>query len=378
MDILIEARALAAASGGVKTYTHQLISNLIALYPHEKFEIIYGSSAPVGTFPSVQETVLPLHSEALLPYWMSRTLPAYVKRRKPSIVHYTKAAIPSQNTVPTVVTLYDIIPILMPETQSLLRRIYWPRALQHAAKYSDHIMTISQGSKRDITKKLDVPEEKITVTPLAVDLNHFKPMPASSTLGVNGETPSVFPAGFALRQPYILFVGTRDPRKNISSLIRAFARIADAIPHTLIIAGKSAKKEDMSKQEVTRCKLENRIQFLEDVSYNQLPALYSNADIFVWPSLYEGWGFPPQEAMACGTPVIVSDGTPLPEVVGDAGIVVALGEGFVERLSDEILSLINDEARKTSLRARGLARVQQFSWESVARSTYEVYNKVAV
>jgi len=282
-------------------------------------------------------------------------------------VHYTKAAIPKKKTVPTVVTIYDIIPILLPETQSPLRRLYWTRALKHAATHADHILTISERSKLDIIEHFGVPEDRVTVTLLAVDQNHFRPLPTQERPG---------------QQPYILFVGTRDARKNIASLIHAFARIAHSIPHLLIIAGKPAKKQDDSKQIVHDLGLEHRIQFREDVSYAELPKLYSGADFFVWPSLYEGWGFPPQEAMACGTPVIVSDGGALPEVVGDAGIIVPLSanqnDNFVERLSNEMFSLIRDDARKHDLRQRGLARVQTFSWKTVAEKTWDVYAKVSV
>lgn len=359
MNIAIEARALAAASGGVKTYTYELIKHLLTLYPEEQFKIIYGSQKPAGTFVGVEEKIVPLYSEALLPFWM-RGIGKQISSDRPDIIHYTKAAVPRQKTSPTVVTIYDIIPILMPETQSPLRRLYWPHALRHAAKTANHIMTISEGSKRDIMEHFDVSDERITATPLAVDLEHFKPV------------------GSKAAQSYILFVGTRDARKNISSLIRAFTQIADKIPHQLIIAGRPAKKQDDSKEVVEQLHLEDRIEFREDITYAQLPALYSHADIFVWPSLYEGWGFPPQEAMACGTPVIVSDGTPLPEVVGDSGVIVPLGHDFTEHLAYEMLALIQDEPRKADLIARGLARVQQFSWEDVARKTYDVYKKVTV
>lgn len=379
MNVTIEARALSAVSGGVRTYTYELIKNLLALHPDEHFELIYGSEKPIGTFASAQEIVVPLYSEALLPFWM-RSIGKHVASRRPNIVHYTKAAIPRQKTSPTVVTIYDIIPILMPETQSPLRRLYWPHALRHAAKTADHIMTISEGSKRDIMEHFGVAEDKITVTPLAVDLEHFRPKPPTSAH--NGAT-----AG-----KYILFVGTRDARKNIASLIRAFAQIADKIPHNLVIAGRPAKKQDDSKIIAADLHLGNRIEFREDVSYAELPKLYSHADIFVWPSKYEGWGFPPQEAMACGTPVIVSDGTPLPEVVGDAGVIVPLdprvkpagragrpeNDNFTEHLAHEMLTLIQDEPRKADLITRGLARVQQFSWTDVARKTYDVYKKVAI
>jgi len=362
MNILIEARALSAMSGGVKTYTHELIANLVALHPESSFELLYTANRLKGTFPTTKETTISLLSEALLPLWMSK-IAAYANTKKPDIAHFTKAAIPRKKILPTIVTIYDIIPVLFPETQSPLRRLYWPLALKYAANNADHIMTISDTSKRDIMKHFGIDENNITVTPLAVDLQHFRP----ST-----------PAGRSGQAPYILFVGTRDARKNIASLIRAFARIAHQIPHQLVIAGRSAKKQDNSLQISRELGLEQRIEFREDVSYAQLPALYSNADIFVWPSVYEGWGFPPQEAMACGTPVIVSDGGALPEVVGDAGVVVPLSENFVEQLSHEMISLIHDNARKQDLRERGLARVQLFSWKSVAEKTWEVYKKISV
>ena len=360
MDIIIEARALAAKSGGVKTYTYELIKNLQELHPEALMELIYGSRA-IGTFPSTTQQVIPLRSELLLPWWLSGPVAQYVETRKPSVVHYTKAAITKYSRIPTVVTIYDIIPILMPQTQSPLRRMYWPRVLRTAADRADHIMTISQRSKRDIIEHFRIAEEKVTVTPLAVDLAHFKP-------------GSRIPRG----KPYVLFVGTRDERKNIVSLIRAFAQIADRIPHQLIIAGRPAKKQDNSVATAKEFGLVDRVEFREHVSYQELPALYAGADIFVWPSLYEGWGFPPQEAMACGTPVIVSDGGPLPEVVGDAGITVPLGSNFVDQLADEMLTLISDEARRKELSTKGLARVQQFSWKDVAEKTWDVYQKVAV
>lgn len=365
MNIVIEARALAAASGGVKTYTYELIKNLLAIHPEAVYELIYGSQKPVGSFPHVQETVIPLRSDLLLSYWMSVQIARHVRVTKPSVVHFTKAALPYKKTAPTVVTIYDIIPLLFPETQSPLRRLYWPHVLERAAKTSDHILTISQRSKLDIMEHFRIAEDKITVTPLAVDMKHFKPV---------GKTPRVEETG----APYILFVGTRDIRKNITSLIRAFGQIADKIPHKLMIVGKPAKKQDSSKLTVVSCKLENRVQFLENVSYNQLPALYSGADIFVWPSIYEGWAFPPQEAMACGTPVIVSNGGPLPEVVGDAGVIVPLQEGsFDEKLAQEMLSLIQDEKRKKDLSRRGIAQTLKFSWKDIAEKTWGVYKKVS-
>lgn len=358
MNIAIEARSLSAQTGGVKTYTYQLLRHLITAHSQEHFECIYSSRKPLGSFSNIQETVIPLYSEAFLPLWMNR-VGRYIASRQPHVMHYTKAAIPRYSGVPTVVTIYDIIPILLPTTQSPLRRLYWPRALRYAATHADHIMTISEKSKRDIIEHFGIAEDKITVTQLAVDRAHFQPI---------GKTPGV---------PYILFVGTCDARKNIASLIRAFARIADVIPHKLLIVGRPAKKQDDSRYVARSLELKSRVVFREDVTYEQLPGVYSNADIFVWPSLYEGWAFPVQEAMACGCPVIVSDAGALPEVVKDAGIIVPLGNEFEERLAHEMLSLIQDNEHKRFLSQHGITRVAQFSWEDVANKTWEVYKKIA-
>ncbi len=369
MNIAIEARSLSAKGGGIKTYTHQLIANM--LMAHEDVDIMYSSKNAVGSFPNAQETLIPLASEILLPYWLSVPVANHVRKTKPSVAHYTKAAIPYKSVVPTVVTIYDIIPVLLPETQSILRRAYWPSVLRHAANHADHIMTISECSKLDIIEHFGVREENITVTELAIDATHFHPVDSKNTM-----------------HPYILFVGTRDARKNISSLIRAFARIADTIPHNLVIAGKQADKRDNSMETAASLGLQNRIEFRDFVPYGELPQLYSDADLFVWPSIYEGWGFPPQEAMACGTPVIVSNGGSLPEVVGDAGIVVPFAEtnlhrrmedeAFTRSLSKQMLSVLQDTVLQQRLREHGLLRATLFSWKHVAEKTWSVYEKLVV
>lgn len=376
MDVIIEARALSQKRGGVTTYVRELVSNILSLYPEDTIELLYGNSIVQGEFPQAKETVIPLHSEVLLPYWLSYPVARHIRSRKPGVSHFTKAALPRTAIGPTVVTIYDIIPLLLPESQSPLRRLYWPTVLEYAATHASHIMTISEQSRKDISERYGITDDKITVTPLAVDLEHFTPLRPRLGRGSAGQAP------------YILFVGTKDRRKNIPSLIRAFAAIADKIPHQLLIVGKHAHKQDASMQTVASYKLQDRVEFRENVLYEELPTLYSQADIFVWPSVYEGWGFPPQEAMACGTPVIVSNGGPLPEVVGDAGIIVPFqksrladrmnDEGFIENLAHEMLALISDEQKKSDLIRRGLERVRQFSWEDVARKTHEAYARVSL
>ena len=243
MKVAIEARALNSnTTAGVKTYARELIRNLKDIGGAE-YEIIQDN------VPGWK-----------LPWWMSVTLPRTLKKLDADIVHFTKAAVPARQTLPTVVTIHDIIPILFPSSQEWSRRLLWPRTLRQAALKSSHIITISEASKRDIVEQFSVAPEKVTVTPLAVDLARFNhPVLLSQNnplLRKEGKASSSnflpFTKGEHTREaregvgglanPYILFVGTRDMRKNVPLLIRAFARISEEIPHQLVIAGRRALK----------------------------------------------------------------------------------------------------------------------------------------
>lgn len=377
MNIAIEARAL-SMQAGVHTYVGQLLRHLAALQLGDEVTVI--RDRPGSSLPDMHSAVLPLQHPLLLPWWMNVTVPRYLDTSKPDIVHFTKAAVPSRKVVPTVVTIHDLVPLFLPETQSFTRRLWWPRAFRRAVEGSDHIITISEASKQDIVRLLNVDPVKISVTQLGVDRSVFHP-------DIQPEKISGVVSRLAVPRPYILFVGTRDMRKNISSLIRAFARLAPQTAHHLVIAGQVAYRDDESRSILSSATLRNRVRFLDFVAQPDLPALYAGADLFVWPSAYEGWGLPPQEAMASGVPVIVSNGGSLPEVVGQAGEIVpfstdVIGERlhddrFTQRLADTIGSVLADAARRQRMRVAGLAQVSKFSWNEVAKKTYEVYTKVA-
>ncbi len=382
MKIAIEARALSARGGGVKTYVLLLLKELLSQGSSHEWSFFYDSPKVIGSFPDAHEEALPLWHSALLPLWL-RGLQNRVLKGKPSLIHYTKADIPpGKKKLPTVVTIYDVIPLLFPESQAFLPRMYWPQALSRAAG-ADHILTISETSKQDIMRFLGVPEQKITVTTLATDTTRFKPDISPSEL-------SRVQQKLHLHPPYILFIATRDQRKNVGSLLTAFAQIAKDIPHQLIIAGKPALKNDEAEEKVRSFDrlVKDRIRFLEFIENEDLAALYAGADLFVWPSVYEGWGFPVQEAMASGVPVIVSNGGALPEVVGQAGEVVKFStdnvrgrtqdDAFVSMLAQRIATIATDTKRKLAMRQAGLIQAKSFSWTNVAQKTLAVYEKVAL
>jgi len=352
MQVVIEARALALASGGIRTYVQELVAALQRQSKQHEF-ITVGTDRKPGP---------------LLGAWLNGVLPKVISEHQPDVVHFTKAAVPRQVSWPTVVTIYDVIPLLFPQSQKIGRAGYWRRTLAHAAHAADRIITISEASKRDIASFLDVDPQKITVTPLAANLNRFQP---------HSETAPT---------PYILFVGTLEPRKNVAGLLRAFAQISNDIPHELIFVGKPHKGYRSLLKLANQLGITSRVRWENRVADSDLPRFYALADVLVFPSIYEGWGLPAQEAMASGTPVIVSDGGSLPEVVGEAGIVVPystdtiserLGDTvFEQNLASSIGKLLGDRVAQHELKAAGLSRVQEMTWDRVANQTIRVYESL--
>lgn len=363
MKIAIEARVLQGPGSGIRRYVAELCKALPEANATHHYAI---------------ETDGPMTSW-LLPWWLEYTVPNRLKRHQPAVVHFTKADVPRRKIAPTVVTVYDVIPLLLPASQRLLQRRYWPKALARAATYSDAIITISEQSKRDIVQHLRVPAEKVIVTPLAIEATDFAPANEAAVRAV-GEH-------FQLTRPYILFVGTLEPKKNVPALIRCFAQVAREREYDLVIVGRQEHDVPNIKREIARLALEGRVHLLDYVADEHLPGLYSGADLFVYPSIYEGWGFPVQEAMACGTPVIVSNGGSLPEVVGAAGVVVPFRVAtiperlhdpvFEEELTRTMVELLGDVTKRNQLRDAGLQYVGQRSWRAVAAETIAVYERVA-
>lgn len=378
MHVVIEARALSAPSGGVRTYVDNLLRG-VRQFPaqREKLTVTALYDARVADDPT--GVVVRRGPDLLLPWWLHVRVPRAVRALQPDVVHFTKAAVPRRRAAPTVVTIYDVIPLLWPRSQRLLRRWYWPRALTGAVRDSDAILTISEASKRDIVRLLEVPPAKVTVTPLAVDGERFAPAPP--TAAVQKLTGGL---------PYVLFVGTIEPRKNVPLLVRAFARAAGSLPHRLLIVGRPYKGMAAVRRAVAESGVSERVVVAPFAAPADLPALYANASLFVWPSIYEGWGLPPLEAMACGAPVVVSDGGSLPEVVGEGmtagGVVVPFTAPlpartrdavFEERLVEAMVKLLSDARRTHELSVCARARAASFTWQRTVEQTVQVYERCA-
>jgi glycosyltransferase involved in cell wall biosynthesis len=238
-----------------------------------------------------------------------------------------------------------------------------------SAKRSDRILTVSEASKRDILHFFNVPPDKISVVYNAID-ERFWVEPDSEDVARVRER-------FQLDHGFVLYAGTIKPHKNLVRLIEAFAELrkGEFEELKLLIIGDEISKLPALRRAVHSHKLHKHVRFLGFVPDDTLAVLYRLAAVFVFPSLYEGFGLPPLEAMASGTPVVTSNVSSLPEVAGDAAVLV--DPDLPQAIADGIYQVLTDEALRRSLRQKGLARAAQFSWEQSVRRVRAIYGEAA-
>lgn len=305
--------------------------------------------------------------------------PRLARRFRPDVWHAPYYVRPFYGLPPTLVTVYDTIGLRQAGDQAslsrvghahhALRRMIWHLAMHESLRTAQHVVTASVAAAADLQRLYRVPTGKLTVVPLATE-PQFCPPGTSAIANIR--------MAYSLPEQYVLYLGSNKPHKNIVALIDAWALVVhDAPPGEhpiLVIAGREDPRYPEARQRVTERGLDRHIRFLPDVPDDDLPALIGGALAFVFPSLHEGFGFPPLEAMAVGTPVVSSNRTSLPEVVGDAGLLV---EPEPAALAAGIRQLLADEDLRVRLRNQGFERAATFSWERTARTLLELYHGVA-
>jgi glycosyltransferase involved in cell wall biosynthesis len=276
--------------------------------------------------------------------------------------------------VPAVVTVHDIIPYMVRNDPSLCTYRTWAdRAFDLLAlagvRRAQALIADSEYTRQALVKHLGIPAARITVVHLGIDHERFRPH----------ALPDALRDRYGLRtdRRYLIYVGSEDPRKDLGTLVDALARVRQAAPDVELLKIGKAHFGDERERLVTRARslgVLDAVHFLNDVADADLPALYALARVCVMPSLFEGFGFPVLEAMACGTPVVAADASSLPELVGDAGLLVPPRDPA--RLAGAITSLLDPATWTRDWRAASLQRARQFTWERTARQTVEVYERV--
>jgi glycosyltransferase involved in cell wall biosynthesis len=298
--------------------------------------------------------------------WEQTLLAADIARRHLDVFHGPVNALPVAMRTPGVVTIHDLAFLRYPKTLSSTRRAWLVGAVRHSARSAERVITVSRYTADDLVAWLGIDPGKVRVIPLA-------PSPGIRRLA--GSELRVFRLKYDLERPHILVVGTLEPRKNLAMLLRAFAAIRDVVPHRLVFAGPEGWLTDEMHDTARALDLGDRLVLTGFADDEALGGWYSSADLVAFPSLYEGFGLPLLEAMACGAPVVASSASALPEVGGDAAIYVDPTDQ--EAWSAAMLDLLHDPDARARLADAGLARAASFSWNETARQTWQVDREAA-
>jgi glycosyltransferase involved in cell wall biosynthesis len=314
---------------------------------------------------AVRPSRLPTINPRVRVPWDQIVAPALASLADVNVYHSTHAVIPLFMRAPSVVTIHDLSPMSFPQTFRRHNRVYLNWATQVSVRRARHILAVSEFTKRELVRLLSVPPERITVTHNAVDARFAPPDPARL---------AAFRAAKGLPERFLLFIGTLEPRKNLVTLLEAYARIAEETDVPLIVGGGRGWMFEPVFARLEALGLKGRVHFPGYLEHDEMPLWYAAATAFVFPSLWEGFGIPPLEAMACGTPVVASNAASLPEVVGDAGIMVAPTDA--DALADALRRVLRDGALREELRARGFEQARRFSWRATAERTVRVYEQI--
>jgi len=355
MKIAIDTQTTLGQKTGFGFYVKNLVENLKKVDPNDDYVLISPDST--RDFSAPQRW-----------WWDQFSFPKAARKAKVEILHQPCFSAPIFYRGKLIITVHDLISMHFPENLPFFSRMFYSKWMPFTYKRADKIIAISEDTKKDIIKRLGIASKKIQVIHSAVSAD-FKPIKDRNILE---EVKLKYRTG----KQFILDVGTLEPRKNLPFLVRAFnlAIKEHNIPHNLVLSGKKGWYYEGLFKLVKELKLSNRVIFAGYVPEGDLPALYSAADLFAYPSMYEGFGFPPLEAMACGTPVVCSNTSSMPEVVGGAGI--ALSPENEEKWAEEIVKILYDKELQKALSKAGLQQAKKFSWEKTAKETIEVYKEV--
>lgn len=374
MNVTIDASPAVHHRAGLGRYAGELIRALVASSPpDERLSILY--SEPATARPDTVLAALPARPIPLgYKPWRLLAMVGHLARLPQDwllpgadLFHATDHLLPRLRRVRSVFTLHDLIFLKYPEYHKGYNRVFLTLMMPRFLRAADHIIAVSEHSMRDAIAAYGLPEEKFTVVYEAVD-SRYRPCDDQERL-------DAFRRRYGLPARYLLNVSTIEPRKGQKGLLDVYAALLDEFPDLgLVIVGRRGWLYDDFFAHLKALGLEERVIFPGYVPEDDLPLFYQAADCFVYPSLYEGFGLPPLEAMACGAPVVCSDAASLPEVVGDGGLLVPPDDrGALTRAIHRVLA---DAGLRADLAARGPRRAARFSWERAAAETRAVYRRV--
>jgi glycosyltransferase involved in cell wall biosynthesis len=357
-------------NAGSSAYIYHLLQRLPAIPTNHQFFVF--TNAGQAALPVVSPTRFCLvgsHFKTEKPanrvLWEQLGLPVQVARKHLDLVHGTLNVLPLARRVPGVVTIHDVSFLLFPDRFLPAKRRYLATFTRWSARGAKRVVVSSRNTGRDVVRLLGVAQERVQVVYLGVE-DQLRKQPSAESL-------QRFREEHDLPEQFFLYVGTLEPRKNLVRLVEAYAHARrGGVEWPLILAGAKGWMYEEIFQRVQDLQLQAWVRFPGYVLHEELPLWYNAASVFVYPSLYEGFGLPVVEAMACGCPVLTARNSSLPEVAGDAAILVD-GEDTMA-LAGGLMQLAGDDRLRADLRARGLIQSAQYDWDNTAAQMVRVYD----
>ncbi len=356
--------------GGIGRYVRELVNALAQVDSQTSYRLFIARAAS-SRLPSPPASNFLWSPLSLSPRWLARIwhrarlpIPVELFTGSVDLFHAMDFVLPpTRSKTRTLLTVHDLSFVRVPEATSPRLKAYLDRVVPNSVLRADHVLADSQSTKNDLVSLYDTPPNKVSVLASGVDPSFRR---------VDSHVSMTMRRKYRLEQPFIFSVGTVQPRKNYGRLIQALAQLRQKdYALDLVVAGGKGWLDDPIYEIVHRTGMEQHVHFIGFVDDRDLPALYSAAECLAFPSLYEGFGFPVLEAMACGTPVITSDVSSLPEVAGDAALLVDPYDS--EAIAHAIASIVDDTALRSQLVEKGNKQVGRFSWVESARKLHQIY-----
>lgn len=354
---------------GINSYIYHLLWHLGRIDSDYHYTVFLNERRFAGERLGLRYTRWPTYRPLVRILWEQLVQPMAVRQAGIDLLHAMAFVGPLATSCPFVVTIYDLSFLHYPAAFRPWNRWYLSRFTVLSARRARRVIVISESTKRDVVNILGVPAALVDVVYCGVD-ETFHPLPAIQVTSFRRER--------ALPDRFILFLGTLEPRKNVQTLIRAYARWRKAEPGIpkLVVAGGKGWYYDQIFAEVERLGLAGDVIFPGYVMQEELPWWYNAADLFVYPSRFEGFGLPVLEAMACGIPVVTTNAASLPEVAGDAALFVSPDDET--QLIEAMRCALSDQTFRAEMTAKGLARAATFTWERTARQTRDTYERALI
>ena len=371
MKIGIDATALPPQPVGAGNYIIQLVRSLAEVDTNDEIVVfVQERRQPLFNLTSLSNITWEIVSDKNPAYrmvWEQITLPRIIQLAGVDLLHSLHYTRPANLPCASVVTIHDMTFFLYPELHTHVKRFFFPRAIRSSVRRADALIAISESTRQDSIRILGIPPEKIHTVLLGVT-EEFRIITDHDLL-------SEIRKRYNLPELFILYVGLVEPRKNLPMLIDAFKKFVDAgYQYDLVIVGRFGWMYERVLRRIEELGLHHQVHFTGYVPQQDLPMVYNLASVSVYPTRYEGFGLPALESMACGTPVITTAISSLPEIVGDAGILIPSGDESA--LIHAMIEVLNNATLHQQLSIEGLKRAKQFTWQRTARETMKVYQTV--